>query len=101
MKKFILGIAVIAAVIISVPAFAAQENSNANVNTEITEEYVLVELKDLPEETQELLVNTFDGYDLMVIYQNTTTKLLQITVVKDEEKKVFVQNEDGTFVEQE
>ena len=99
MKKFILVIAVIAVAFISAPAFAAQTTDN-NVNTEVNEEYAFVEFKDLPEETQELLVNTFDDYDLMIIYQNTVTKLLHVTVVKDEMKKVFVQNEDGTFEEQ-
>ena len=101
MKKFILGIAVIAAALISVPVFAAQEEPEANVNTEVTtDEFVQVDFKDLPEETQAMLVKEFDGYEIKAVFQHVETKLLKVVVVKDEEEKTFIQNEDGTFVQQ-
>jgi len=103
MKNFILGIAVIVAAFVSVPVFAAQANFDLNVNTEVAanEDYVPVAFKDLPEETQELLLTVFEGYDIAEIFQSAETKLLKLVVVKDDEKKVFVQNENGEFIEQE
>ena len=102
MKKFILGIVVIAAVIISVPVIA-QENNDLNVNTEVVnEDFVQVDFQNLPEETQEMLLKAFAGYDITFIYQGVETKLLKVVVVKDDEpKKVFLQNEEGEFIEQE
>jgi len=101
MKKIILGIAVIAAAIISVPAFAAQENPEPNMNTEVTtDDFVQVDFQDLPEETQIMLVKEFDGYDIQAVYQHVETKLLKVLVVKDEEEKTFIQNEEGLFVQQ-
>jgi len=101
MKKIILGIAVIAAAIISVPAFAAQENPENNVTTEVTsDEYVQVDFQNLPADVQEALVEIFAGYDIKAVYQHVDTKLLKVVVVKDEEEKTFVQTEEGNFVEE-
>ena len=101
MKKIILGIAVIAAVIISVPVFAAQEEPEANVNTEVTtDEFVQVDFQDLPEETQLMLAKEFESYYIKAIYQHIESKLLKVVVVKDEEEKTFIQNEEGLFVQQ-
>jgi hypothetical protein len=71
------------------------------VNTEITEEYVQVDLQNLPAETQEMLVNVFAAYSINAIYQHVETGFLKVVVVIDDEEKTFVQNEDGSFVEQE
>ena len=101
MKKFILGIAVIAAAIISVPVFAAQEEPEANVNTEVvSDEFVQVDFQDLPEETQLVLAKEFEGHYIKTIYQHIETKLLKVVVVKDDEEKTFIQNEEGLFVQQ-
>jgi len=101
MKKFILGIVVIAAVIISVPA-TAQANNDLNVNTEVVnDEFVPVDFQNLPEEAQEMLLKVFAGYDIKEVYQGVETKLLKVIVVKDDDKKIFVQNEEGEFIEQE
>jgi len=101
MKKFILGIAVIAAAIISVPVFAAQDEPEANVNTEVTtDEFVQVDFQNLSEETQAVLLKEFDGYEIKAVYQHVETKLLKVVVLKDEEEKTFIQKEDGTFVQE-
>ncbi|MCL2289532.1 MAG: hypothetical protein FWC34_02345 [Bacteroidetes bacterium] len=60
-----------------------------------------VEFQDLPAEAQEMLVNAFAGYDINAIFQHTETGLLKVVAVKDGEESTFVQNEEGTFVEQE
>ena len=100
MKKIILGIAIIAAAMISIPAFAAQENLANNVATEIiSDEFVQVDFENLPAEIQETLVKEFAGYDIKAVYLHVDTQLLKVIVVKDEEEKTFVQNEEGNFVE--
>jgi len=100
MKKIILGITIITATIINIPACAAQENLENNVNTEvISDEFVQVDFENLPAEIQETLVKEFAGYDFKAIYQHVDTKLLKVIVVKDEEEKTFVLNEEGNFVE--
>jgi hypothetical protein len=101
MKKFILGIAVIAAAFVCVPVFAQQANPDEIVGTEVTnDEYVQVEFQNLPEETQELLVKEFAGYEFKAIYQQIETKLLKVVVLKDEEELTFIQDEEGKFIEQ-
>jgi hypothetical protein len=100
MKKIILGIALIATSIICAPVFAAQNNPEDAVSTEVTnEEFVLVDFQNLPEDTQVLLVNEFAGYEFKAIFQHVENNLLKVVVVKDEEEKVFVQNEEGKFIE--
>ena len=101
MKKVILLIAVIATTSLTTFAFTAQANCNKMVNTEVTDEYVPVEFKDLPVETQELLFRMFDGYVIKAIFVNNETKLLKVVVLKDDEEKTFVQNDEGKFIEQE
>ena len=102
MKKVILLIAVIAATTLTTFAFTAQANNNLTVNTELTnDEYVQVEFKDLPAETQILLYSVFENYEIKTVFQNVETKLLKVVVVKDEEEKTFIQIEEGKFVEQE
>ena len=102
MKKFILLFAVIAATTLTTFAFTAQVNHNTAVNTEVTgDEYVQIEFKDLPAETQILLSKVFDGYEIKTVFQNVETKLLKVVVVKDEEEKTFIQIGEGKFVEQE
>ena len=101
MKKIILGIAVLAAAIISVPAFAAQENPENTVATEVVaDEYEQIEFENLPAEVQEALVEIFAGYDIKAVYQHVDTKLFKVIVIKDEEEKTFVQTEEGNFVEE-
>ena len=101
MKKIILGIAVIAFTFISFPTFANQENPDATVNTELTSgDYVQVEFANLPAEMQEMLIKEFAGYEIKAVYQDVETSLLKVVVVKDEEEKTFVQNEEGKFIEQ-
>lgn len=100
MKKIILGIAVIAAAIICVPAYASQNNPENTVNTEVTNDgYVQVEFQSLPEDTQALLVKEFAGYEFKAIFQHAENKSLKVVVVKDEVEKTFVQNEEGKFIE--
>jgi hypothetical protein len=101
MKKVILLIAVIAATTFTAFAFTSQANINATVNTEVVnDEYVQVEFKNLPAETQEMLLKEFAGYEFKAIYQNVETKLLKVVVVKEEVEKTFVQNDEGKFIEQ-
>jgi hypothetical protein len=101
MKKIILIIAVFAATLISVSVFAAQTNSAQPANTEVTDEdYVKVEFQNLPEETQELLLKAFEGYEMKAIYQHIETNLLKVIVVKDEVEQTFIQNHEGNFEEQ-
>ncbi|MDR2971988.1 MAG: hypothetical protein LBU83_08680 [Bacteroidales bacterium] len=100
MKKVFLLIAVITATSFTTFAFTSQAKYNATINTEVSnDEYVQVEFKDLPTEVQEMLLAEFAGYDFKAIFQNVETKLLKVVVIKDEEEKTFVQNEDGKFVE--
>ena len=101
MKKIILLIAVIAATTFTAFAFTAQANHQATVNTEVTnDDYVQVNFKDLPEETQEMLLKEFAGYEIKAIYQQVETKLLKVVVEKEEVEKTFIQNEEGKFIEQ-
>jgi len=102
MKKIILLVAVIAVTTLTTFAFTTQANNNLTVNTELTnDEYVQVEFKDLPAETQILLYKVFEGYEIKTVFQNVETKLLKVVVVKDEEEKTFLQVNEGKFVEQE
>jgi len=101
MKKVILLIAVVAATTFAAFAFTAQTTCNATVNTEFTnDEYVQVEFKDLPSETQELLVKEFAGYEIKTIFQQVETKLLKVVVVNEEGEQTFVQDQEGKFVEE-
>jgi hypothetical protein len=101
MKKIILSIFVVAVAFFCMPAVSAQESFDASVSTEVTgDDYVQVEFKDLPAETQELLVKTFAGYEFKTIYQHNETKLLKVIVVKEEVEKTFIQNAEGNFEEQ-
>jgi len=100
MKKVILLIAFLIATSLTIFTFTAQANSSFVFNTvEMNEEYVQVNFKDLPAETQELLIAEFSDYEIKAIFQNVETKLLKVVVVKDEEERTFTQNEEGKFVE--
>jgi len=100
MKKIILLIAVIAVATLTTFAFTAQTSNTVVVNTEVTnDEFEPVEFKDLPAETQEMLLKEFDGYVIKSIFQNKENKLLKVVVVKDDEEKTFIQNEEGKFIE--
>jgi L-asparagine transporter-like permease len=99
MKKVILLIAVIAATTLTTFAFTSQNHQNATVNTEVTgDEYVPVDIKDLPVQTRILVLEAFEGFEIKAIYQNVETQLLKIVVVKDEVEYTFLQTEDGKFV---
>jgi len=102
MRKIIYLIAVITATTLTTYAFTTLANFNASVNIEVSgDEYVEVEFKDLPTETQEALLGEFAGYEFKSISQNVETKLLKVVVVKEgEEEKTFIQNEEGKFIEQ-
>ena len=101
MKKIIFGISVLAVALFSMPVASAQENFDTSVNTEVTaDDYVQVEFKDLPAETQGLLLKTFEGYEFKAIYQHNETKLLKVVVTKEEEEKTFVQIDENNFEEQ-
>ena len=102
MKKIILVAAVFAVALFSMPALSAQENQeNATVNTTVVDDYVQVDIKDLPVETRLLVMEVFKGFEIKTIYQNTETKLLKVVVVKDDEEMTFLQKGEGNFVEQE
>jgi hypothetical protein len=102
MKKIILGMVVFAAALFSMPALSAQENQDNDLKTvTIVDDYVQININDLPAETQLIVLETFKGFEIKTIYQNVETKLLKVVVVRDEEEMTFVQKEEGNFVEQE
>jgi hypothetical protein len=102
MKKIILGMAVFAAALFSMPALSAQESQdNAIKHVTIVDDYLQVDIKDLPVETHLIVLKVFEGFKIKTVYQHSETKLLKVVVMTDDEEMTFVQKEEGNFVEQE
>jgi hypothetical protein len=102
MKKIILGIFVFAVALFCMPALTAQEDQKeAPKQVTIVDNYVQVDIKDIPVDTRLMTYEVFKGFEIKTVYQNTETKLLKVVVVKDDEEMTFVQTEKGNFVEQE
>jgi putative cell wall-binding protein len=102
MKKIILVIFVFAVAIFSMPALSAQENQDSELKTvTVVDDYVQVDVKDLPVNTRLLVIEVFKDFEIKMIYQHKETKLLKVVALKDDEEMTFIQKENGNFVEQE